>query len=196
MKMLAFLFLTISCYAAEVRITDRIIPYVQDGGGTSTSITIVNLEQTAAAFEILFLTETGAFWPVTLADQGALISDGAYVRGTIAAGRSVTFQTANAGSQTRFGHAIINSLDNARFGLSSVTGDLTFNAAPEREDALTLAFDNTAGQEYNPAVDLRHALRPGHLRHSRRPGCAPFHQPLPVPRWCRSAGDRHAGPGA
>ena len=51
------LLLAVAGFGAEVRVTDRIIPLVQDGGGYTTTITIVNLESTASSFEIFVLVE-------------------------------------------------------------------------------------------------------------------------------------------
>src|SRR5882724_11300026 len=133
------------CFGAEVKVTDRILPFIQDGTGTSTAITIVNLESTPASFEVLFLSDTGAFWEVPVSVE----SDGAYVRGVLGAGRSVTFQTKGAGPDLRTGHAIIFSIENARLAVNMTVrgpgGAWTFNAAPQREDLLTLPFDNTGG---------------------------------------------------
>ncbi len=137
----------VAAYGAEVRITDRILPLVQDGGGYTTSITIVNLESTTSSFEVLFLSNRGTFWEVPL----SIASDGAYLRGTLAAGRSVTFQTKGAGVDVSVGHATIYSPEDARLGISmTVKGDgsaLTLPVCPQREDKLVLPFDNTGGAE-------------------------------------------------
>ena len=148
-KALAWLALSVAGFGAEVRVTDRILPLVQDGGGFSTSITIVNLESTTSSFEVLFLSNAGALWEVKVSGPASVISDGAYVRGTLGAGRSVTFQTTGAGSDLGSGHAKLFSLENARLGVDmTVKRDgaaWSFTVCPEREDTLILPFDNTDG---------------------------------------------------
>ena len=136
-------------FAAEVRVTDRTLPFVQDGGGSSTSVTIVNLESTQSTFEVLFLTDTGAYWILPVTGPSSLISDGAYARGKLEPGGSITFATNGVGRDIRSGHARIFSIENARLGvdisINSEAGAVHFNAATEREDTLILPFDNTGG---------------------------------------------------
>ena len=136
----------INIFGAEVRVTDRILPLIQDGGGTSTTITIVNLESTTSSFEILFLTDTGAYWRIPVSRPAGVVTDGHYVRGVLGAGRSLTIRTAGTGDLS-LGHATIYSAENARLGVNLRVNPAgwAFNAAPQREDTLTLPFDNADG---------------------------------------------------
>jgi hypothetical protein len=138
-------------FGSEVTVTDRILPLIQDGGGYSTAITIVNLETTASTFEILFLSRTGAYWEIPVSGPAGVVSDGSYVRGALPAGRSVTFRTNGTAAEPSVGHATVFSAENARLGVTAVVtkrgaaAGLTVPVSPEREDRLVLPFDNTNG---------------------------------------------------
>ena len=140
----------LSSFSAEVTVNDRVLPLMQDGGGYSSVITIVNLESTSSRYEIPFLTQTGRFGTVPISGPSSVVADGSYVRGTLAAGRSVTFRTTGAGSDLGVGHATVFSQENARLGMNIVIQRhgatvLTLPLSPEREDRLVLPFDNTDG---------------------------------------------------
>ena len=79
----------------------------------------------------------------------SIASDGAYLHGKLAAGRSMTFQTTGASAELGVGHAKLYSPEDARLGVSiTVTREglaLTLPVCPQREDKLVLPLDNTGG---------------------------------------------------
>ncbi len=137
------------CLANEVFPTDRIIPLIQDGGGWSTTITIVNLEATPARFELHLRTGLFKDWPLTVAGPNVKSLDGA-VSGSVPANSSTTFRTPGAGP-SQLGYGMLYSIDGGRLGATCtidqpLTGvSLNVPLTPEREDKLVIPFDNTEG---------------------------------------------------
>jgi len=150
MRLLWFLVTLPLCPAAEVKLTDRIVPLVQDGGGWTTTITLVNLESKAAPFEMLFHTTLMDSWKIAVSGS-EVKAEGAYVRGTIAAGATLTFRTSGGSSTVQSGYAFLFSPDGARLGGKAVLhqagsqSSLTLPLSPEREDHLVIPFDNSNG---------------------------------------------------
>lgn len=147
--LLAILFTVQICSAAELRPTDRIVPLIQDGGGSTTTFTIVNLEATPAHFELLTRSRLLQTWVLPVVGLGAQANDG-YVRGALAANGSVTFRTAGAGSNSERGYGLLFSVDGNRLGITTSiqqpgAGAMVVPVVPEREDRLMLPFDNAGG---------------------------------------------------
>ncbi len=103
---LILLITTIACAAADVRLTDRILPLIQDGGGWKSSVTIVNLDTKAAGYELLFRSANSMHWDLKVVAPYAKII-GAYVIGQLEPGGSVTIQTTGESEQLSIGHAIL-----------------------------------------------------------------------------------------
>ncbi len=137
------------CGAAEVRLSDRILPLIQDGGGWKTEITIVNLESTAAPFELLMRKAGSGNWSISVAATSVITVEDAYIRGKLAPFGSVTLETTGTSNTLETGHAFLYSLDNIRLGAKAVIRNqekkvsLTLPLSPEREDRLLIPFDNT-----------------------------------------------------
>jgi hypothetical protein len=140
----------VGCFAGEVRVTDRIVPLVQDGGGWTTTITLVNLERTPARFELLLRTRLQQTWLLPVSGADVQSAEG-YVRGTLPANGSVSFRTAGGAETLERGYAVLFSLDQAKIGVTttvqqpSTATSLAIPLVPEREDRLTIPFDNTGG---------------------------------------------------
>ncbi len=147
---LVSLLMCTACLAVEVRPTDRIVPLIQDGDGWHTSITLVNLENTPARFELLMHTRIAQPWVLPVTGVATPTNDG-YVRGTLPANGSISIRTNGPGSTAERGYAFLFSPDGATIGITAsvqqaATGtSLAIPQSPEREDRFRLPFDNTGG---------------------------------------------------
>ncbi|MDX2152049.1 MAG: hypothetical protein SFV54_15025 [Bryobacteraceae bacterium] len=144
------LLLASACSAGEVRPTDRIVPLIQDGGGWTTTITLVNLETRPAAFEMLLRSRAMRSWAVPLEAKGAEAS-GPVVQGAIPPQGAVTIRTLGTSAELERGYAMLFPANGARIGATTTVlhaesgASLVLPLKPEREDRLMIPFDNTAG---------------------------------------------------
>jgi hypothetical protein len=126
-------------HGEEVRTSHRIIPLVRDGGGWTTTITIVNLSSQSDSYELQFRTGFLQPWPLAAA------------QGTLAPGAIAVIQTPGQPEAAANGLAVLTSLRGGRLGARAVLRHsdgrppLIVPLSPEREDQTILPFDNTNG---------------------------------------------------
>ncbi len=127
----------------EVLTSHRVIPLVQDGGGWTTTITIVNLSAAPDTYDLQFRTGFLQPWP--------LAAKSASAQGTLAPGAIATVQTSGTAEAAAKGLAVLTSLRGGRLGARAVLRHsdgrppLIVPLSPEREDRSVLPFDNTNG---------------------------------------------------
>ena len=123
----------------EVLTSHRVIPLVQDGGGWTTTITIINLSTSPDTFDLQFRTGFLQPWPLAPA------------QGTLAPGAIAIVQTPGKPEAAAKGLAVLTSLRGGRLGARAVLRHsdgrppLIVPLSPEREDRTILPFDNTNG---------------------------------------------------
>ncbi len=109
--MKAFVFmpmLAMAAMAATIGETDRFIPLVQDGGGWTTEITLVNLLRKPATVSVTFLNDKGMndLWKLSIkASVGKVFPNGAEIG--MAPGASVTISTGGESTTMSRGFADI-----------------------------------------------------------------------------------------
>jgi hypothetical protein len=99
------------CMAATVGETDRFIPLVLDGGGWTTSITLVNVTRKPAVVSVTFLDRRGlnGTWKLALkASRGKIYDNAAEI--PLAPGMSATVATSGADSDVLAGFADVVEL--------------------------------------------------------------------------------------
>ena len=135
--------------AAEVKSTDTTIPLVQDGGGWSTTITLLNLGAKPAGFDINFSTPKGDPWTTAVKISAGLKAAGDVVTGVIPPGGSVTIQTPNSGDSVTRGYATLFTYAGGPIGgvarISNGASAMTMGLAPNLELQFSLPFDTRAG---------------------------------------------------
>jgi hypothetical protein len=108
MRPLAFILMTaaLACSAATVGETDRFIPLVQDGGGWTTELTLVNILKKPASVSVTFMNEKGSneIWKLSLKSTvGKVFQNG--VELVLAPGASATITTGGEGAAMSRGFA-------------------------------------------------------------------------------------------
>lgn len=127
----------------EVLTSHRVIPLVQDGGGWTTTIMIVNLSMSPDTYDLQFRTGFLQPWP--------LAAPAASLQGMLAPGAIATIQTTGSPEAATKGLAVLTSLRGGRLGARAVLRHtdgrppLVVPLSPEREDRTILPFDNTKG---------------------------------------------------
>lgn len=127
----------------EVLSSHLVIPLVQDGGGWTTTITIVNLSSSPDTYDLQFRTGFLQAWTLTTAP--------ASLQGTLAPGAIATIQTTGKSEGAGKGLAVLTSLRGGRLGARAVLRHsdgrppLIVPLSPEREDRTILPFDNANG---------------------------------------------------
>ena len=151
-KLLASLLLVAAaCSAGVVQDDAQCLPLVQDGNGWTTVVTVVNLEAKSSRFELTFRPAKGlpTEWTIGLRAPEAEV-EGHIVRGTLPVGGSIAIETTGESKDIQRGYAQLFGFQNARLGLRAIVRKeggptLVVDGAAEREDAIRLPFDNTAG---------------------------------------------------
>src|SRR5438045_3962428 len=77
--------------SAIVSAVDRVLPDIADGGGISTTITVINLDSKPADYQIQFLDDSGVPFPLPIVQLPGGKKTG--VQGVIAVGGSITLDT-------------------------------------------------------------------------------------------------------
>lgn len=132
-----------------VFIGDRVFPQFVDGGGWSTSIYLVNLENHPTQFSVLFFKDDGTDLYVPVVGQGP-------VRGmmiTLDVAGSIEFQTAGSSSVVSQGWALISQTNTDSIGAMAIfryaaaglqTQEAVVPITNQFDDHFVLMFDNTA----------------------------------------------------
>jgi hypothetical protein len=136
---------------AVVAPLDRILPDILDGGGASTSITIVNLDSQPADFQLFFVDVSGNLVAIPVRQ----LSDPANtIQGTVPVGGSVTIDTAGQASTATDAWALLGSPSGRAIGATVIEHyhvegvpdtDATLSLASLVETSFRLAFDNRNG---------------------------------------------------
>jgi hypothetical protein len=155
MRTLTCVLLLVAAVCADARQVgekDRYIPLVQNGAGWSTRITLVNLGDTAAGYELVFRPAEGlmANWALGLRGTAAALQN-ATAAGTIPVGGMVVVETDGEGEAMAAGYAVLNRFDSALIGAEATLRDahsgavITLPLSPAREDVVALPYDHTEG---------------------------------------------------
>ncbi|MBI3681784.1 MAG: hypothetical protein HY235_15500 [Acidobacteria bacterium] len=132
-----------------VFIGDRVIPQFVDGASWKTSITVVNLENRAVNFQVLFFRDNGTDLIVPVVGQG-LVRGMNIALGTLA---SLTFETSGTADTLSQGWALLSQSTNDSVGglaifRQRVAGRPDFEAVVpivnQFDNHFVLLFDNTA----------------------------------------------------
>ena len=145
--------------AATVGETDRFIPLVQDGGGWTTQITIVNLADKDETILAEFMTTRGLLerWKIGLAASPGKVN-GSVVEIILAPGAIATIETSGTPSDLARGFAEITESRDLAFGAfarltkrdnGEIVQSFTVPLSPANESRSRLAVDLT-----NPATAL------------------------------------------
>jgi hypothetical protein len=138
--------------ARQVGDKDRYIPFVQNGGGWSTRITLVNLGSKPANYELAFHPVEGLLgsWPLKLQGTAASFQN-ATASGMISPGGMVVVETDGEGETVSTGYAALTRFDGSIIGVDAIIRDsnsssvITLPLSPAREDVVALQYDNTEG---------------------------------------------------
>lgn len=189
-----------------VFVGDRVIPHFVDGSGWKTSISLVNLENRAVNFQVLFFRDDGFDLVVPIAGQGP-------VRGmniTLGSAGSLTFETTGESSSLAQGWALISQSPSDSIGglaifRQRIAGRPDFEAVVpvvnQFDNHFVLMFDNTgfttATAVANPSmlsvsipVNIRNEQ--GQIIDSRSIALGPYgHTAFTLPdKWPSTAGRR------
>lgn len=135
--------------AATFKSTDRIIPLVQDGGGSKTSVTVLNLSSETALFELSFRPKKGFLenWELQFNAPDMKVT-GSAVSGSVAPGASVTIETTGTAKDLTRGYAVVNCFNNKLLAavarVESANGTLTITAASELDTRFMLPIESSA----------------------------------------------------
>ena len=156
MRQLFLLFVSaIPVFAATVTPLDRYVPLIRDGDGWTSTITLVNLGEARATFQLTYLNAAGLReeWKIGLKAPGAEIT-GQSLIATLQPGATLTVETLGTSSTLTEGYAQLSAFQNAKMGATarlrrSVGGKVVSSFAvplsPEYEKQSVVAVDLTDG---------------------------------------------------
>jgi hypothetical protein len=127
---------------------DRVIPQFVDGGSWQTSITLVNLENHATSFDVLFLDDNGNDFFVPISGQGTVRK----VTISLNTAASFTFQSTGRNANLTSGWALLSQSNSDSVGMFAIFRQ--FNPGGQPQEAVVpsvnqfashfvLPFDNT-----------------------------------------------------
>src|SRR5471030_1421404 len=131
-----------------VFIGDRVIPQFVDGGSWQTSITVINLENHATSFDVLFFNDNGTDLVVPVVGQGSV--RGMHIPLGIAS--SATFETTGTENNLSAGWAVLSQSNNDSVGIFAVfrqtvpggqAQEAVVPAVNQFENHFVLPYDNT-----------------------------------------------------
>jgi hypothetical protein len=127
---------------------DVVNPQFVDGGGWLTAVTVVNLENHPANFDVLFFNDNGTDFNVPVAGVG--LFRGVHVSLTVAG--SLTFQTTGTNAKLASGWALLSKTTNDSIGIMAIfrqsipgqqSQEAVVPAVNQFENHFLLLFDNT-----------------------------------------------------
>lgn len=142
---------------SEPRLSDEVIPQFVYGGGWKTTLTLVNMDETAVNLPINFYTETGEAWGVDLEGAGRASSFNI----AIPSKNTVTISSTDGDGTVRQGWALLNTPCCPRLGgfavfRQRVTGRPDFEAVIPLGYIYStrsfLLFENTGGFQTGVAI--------------------------------------------
>ncbi len=141
--------------AATVSPNDRYFPFVMDGGGWKSIITVTNLDRDPALFQMNLNpgTSLGDNWGLEVTGDGIRVqSDG--ILGTIPGGGSITITTPGAADQLSIGYGQVFSISGQKLAASitlrysqpeHTPAETTMPMTAALERKFVLPFDHTNG---------------------------------------------------
>lgn len=152
---------------AAVGLYDKTFPFLFDGGGTTTSCTVINLEKRAVGVEAYFINSSGGSWEIDIRDIGRTPG----LLAVLAPGESLPFETVGNGEGISEGYIAVFTVDRPGERNAVTTSDrvggtclasvqiasgpkteIVTNMSPNFEPSFVLSFDNRKG--FNTAVKL------------------------------------------
>jgi hypothetical protein len=191
-----------------VFIGDTVIPQFVDGGLWQTAITVINLENHATSFDILFFNDNGTDLQVPVVGQGVV--RGMHISLTTAG--SLTFETTGTSANLSSGWALLSQSTDDSVGIFAIfrqivpggqSQEAVVPAVNQFEDHFVLPFDNTkyvtgvalANPTFN-TVDVRANIRneQGQIIDTRQLSFEPYSRmAFSLPEaWSSTAGRRGA----
>jgi hypothetical protein len=136
-----------SLYSATVSSNDKIIPLVRDGGGWTTAIKIVNLDDRPAFYEIHFRKRRGLsdIWNLKLSGPNIEVRDG-IAAGILQPRGHAVIETPGTSEQMTQGYVEVVVGEDSKVGAYGLLQkkdepSLVIPLAPELEERFSLPFD-------------------------------------------------------